>query len=78
MAVAGGRWSDRLAARLGLSSGGVRVSIAPRLEVALQLVVAPSVLSEKVVANVREAVEYAVTREVGRSIDELTLTVVGR
>jgi hypothetical protein len=37
-----------------------------------------SVPRDKVVANVREAVEYAVQRELGRSIDQLTLTVVER
>lgn len=76
-AVAGGRWYDRLAAAIGLPNRGVRVRMTPRLEVALALEVTPSVLREKIVANVREAVEYAVARELGRSIDELTLTVVG-
>jgi uncharacterized alkaline shock family protein YloU len=77
-AVTGGRWYERLAAGLGIGKRGVRVHSATRLEVALDLEVALSVPRDKVVANVREAVEYAVQRELGRSIDQLTLTVVER
>jgi len=77
-AVSGTRWYDRLAAVIGLGSRGVRVRATPRLEVALNLEMAVGVPRDKVVANVREAIEYAVQRELGRSIDELTLTVLER
>ena len=75
-AVAGAGWFDRLAARLGRDAGGVRVRDEP-LEVDLNVEIAPSVPREQVLANVRDAVSYAVQRDLGRPITRLNVTVVG-
>ena len=73
-AVAGARWLDRIAARLGKAEAGVRVKTEP-LEVELSVELAPTVPREQVLTNLREAVMYAVQRDLGRPLSRLTVTV---
>ena len=76
-AVEGARWFDRVAARVGLvPDAGVRVKAEP-LEVDLNVEIAPTVPREQVIANLREAVMYAVQRDLGRPISRLSVTVEG-
>jgi uncharacterized alkaline shock family protein YloU len=72
-AVAGARFLDRLAGRLGLGLGGIRIDVDP-LAVDLNVELAPGVPREQVIANVREAVMYAVQRDLGRPIVRLNVT----
>ena len=75
-AVVGARWLDRLVARMGMSEAGIRVKSDP-LEVDLNVEISPSVPREQVVANLRDAVSYAVQRDLGRPISRLRVTVEG-
>jgi uncharacterized alkaline shock family protein YloU len=75
-AVVGARSLDRLRSRLGLGGGWVEVRAEP-LEVELNIEIAPTVPRAQVLANVREAVAYAVQRDLGRPISRLTVTVEG-
>lgn len=76
-AVHGQGWPGRLAARFGLGRGGIDVQTRPHLRVRLNLQLASSVPRSQVAANVVEAVRYAVQRDLGRTIDELTVLVDG-
>ena len=76
-AVAGERWHERLAARLGIDLGGVTVFSDPELCVRVNLRLASGVPQAQVAANVAEAVDYTVQRDTGRKIDDLTITVDG-
>jgi uncharacterized alkaline shock family protein YloU len=77
--VVGPRWYQRLAARLGLSATpGVAVEADGGLKVTLDLHVAPSVPQAQVATNVAEVVRYRVQRDLGRTIDRLTVRVDGR
>lgn len=66
----------RLARRLGLQ-GGVRVDYDP-LRVEMNLDLSPNLPREQVLANVRDAVAYAVQRDMGQPVEQLTLTIDGR
>ena len=63
-------------ARAGMAEDGVQVKAEP-LEVRLNVELAPSVPREQVVANLRDAVTYAVQRDFGRPISRLEVTVEG-
>jgi len=76
-AVAGERWYERVAARLGIHAGGVAVSSDPELRVHVNVHLASGVPAAQVAANVAEAVDYTVQRDTGRKIDELKVTVDG-
>ena len=76
-AVAGEGWHERLAARVGIEAGGVKVHGGPPLRVEVNIHLAPGVPAGQVVANVAEAVRYTVQRDSGRTIDELRVTVDG-
>jgi len=76
-AVTGGRWYERLGARVGIGGHGISVHTTPELNVAVNLDLAAGVPREQVLANVREAISYAVQRDLGRSISQLTLNVNG-
>jgi hypothetical protein len=67
---------NRLASRLRMGGGGVKVSADP-LEVDLNVEIAPTVPREQVLANVREAVAYAVQRDLGQPLSRLTVTTEG-
>ena len=76
-AVVGGRWLERVGARLGLvTQPGIRVKAEP-LEVDLNVELAPTVPREQVLTNLRDAVMYAVQRDLGRPITRLNVTVDG-
>jgi hypothetical protein len=66
----------RVANMLGRDSG---VAIADQpLRIEMNLELSPVVQREQVLANVRDAVSYAVQRELGRPIEQLTLKADGR
>jgi uncharacterized alkaline shock family protein YloU len=77
VAVKGPRWYDGLLALLGRGPAGVRVSLQPKLRVALYLALAPGVPVAQVVGNVESAVRYVVQREIGRHLDEVAIHVGG-
>jgi uncharacterized alkaline shock family protein YloU len=74
LSVGGQRWYDRLLALIGRGRRGVSVQMQP-LRIELRLRVAPGLPKAAVADNVEEAVRYAVQRDLGRSIDELTVHV---
>ena len=76
--VVGTRWIERVATRLGRRNAGIRVTVAPQLEVSLTVALAPGLPRDTILANVAEAVRYTVRRDAGRPIDHLTLNVAGR
>jgi uncharacterized alkaline shock family protein YloU len=76
-AVAGEGWLERLAVRLGLEGGGVRVHIGEQLTVRVNIHLAPGIPAAQTAANVAEAIRYHVRRETSRSVDELSVTVDG-
>lgn len=76
-AVAGERWYERVAARLGIDAGGVTVSSDAELRVHVNVHLASGVPAAQVAANVAEAVDYTVQRDAGRKIDQLKVTVDG-
>ncbi len=76
-AVAGEGALQRLAARLGMDSGGVSVRSGGKLSVRINVHLAAGIPATQVAANVAEAVRYHVQRETGRQIDELVVTVDG-
>lgn len=76
-AVSARRWSDRFWALVGRGPAGVAVETEPMLTVEVNLSLAPNVPQPQVVANVAEAVRYAVQRDFGRSIDRLSVLVDG-
>ena len=76
-AVAGDGALQRLAARLGIDSGGVTVRLADTLSVRVNVHLAAGIPATQVAANVAEAVRYQVRRETGHQIDELVVTVDG-
>jgi uncharacterized alkaline shock family protein YloU len=79
VAVVGPRWYERLLARLGVSrSAGVRVEARPALSVTLDLRVARAVPAAQVASNVAEVVRYRVQRDLGRTIERLTVRVDGK
>lgn len=76
-AVVGAGALRRLAARLGIDSGGVNVRRGETLSVHVNVHLAAGIPATQVAANVAEAVRYQVQRETGRAIDELVVTVDG-
>ena len=76
-AVAGEGALGRLAARLGIDTGGVEVRRGATLSVRVNVHLAAGIPATQVAANVGEAVRYQVQRETGRQIDELVVTVDG-
>lgn len=74
LSVGGQRWYDRLLSLIGRGRRGVSVQMQP-LRIELRLRVAPGLPTAAVADNVEEAVRYAVQRDLGRSIDELTVHV---
>jgi len=76
-AVAGEGALQRLAARVGIASGGVSVGRGEKLSIHVNVHLAAGIPAAQVAANVAEAVRYQVQRETGRAIDELVVTVDG-
>jgi uncharacterized alkaline shock family protein YloU len=76
-AVAGEGTLNRLAARLGIHSGGVTVRRGEKLSIHVNVHLAPGIPATQVATNVGDAVRYQVQREIGRQIDELLVTVDG-
>lgn len=74
LSVGGHRWHDRLLALIGRGRRGVRVQMQP-LRVELRLRIAPGVPAAAVADNVEEAVRYAVQRDLGRDIVQMTVLV---
>ena len=66
-----------LLTRLGRRVRGLRVRIAPTLDVELFIRVAFGVPIAEVASNVEAAVRYAVVQALGRDIDALTIHVDG-
>lgn len=56
-AVAGERWHERLAVRLGIEAGGMTVRSDPQLRVQVNVHLASGVPAAQVAANVAEATE---------------------
>jgi uncharacterized alkaline shock family protein YloU len=77
-AVSARRWTERLLAFVGRGSPGVTVAAEPRFTVEVNLSISPNVPRAQVAANVADAIRYAVHREFGRSIDQLTVLVDGQ
>lgn len=67
----------RILSALGRATPGVRVRIAPTLDVELALRVALGVPIAEVASNVEAAIRYAVRQSLGRDIDSLTIHVDG-
>ena len=67
----------RLAARLGLTQPGLRVSIVNGVALDLRLTVAYGVPVAEVARQVESAVRYAVRRSLGREIERLRIHVGG-
>jgi uncharacterized alkaline shock family protein YloU len=71
------RWLDRVAALIGRGSAGVAVDAGAPFKIEVNVILSPSVPQAQVVANVADAIRYAVHRDFGRSIDELSVMVDG-
>ncbi|MCI0346290.1 MAG: Asp23/Gls24 family envelope stress response protein [Chloroflexi bacterium] len=68
---------DEFLARLGLASPGLRVAIAERLTIELDLSVAYGVPVAEVARQVDSAIRYRIRQALGREVDSLTIRVAG-
>jgi uncharacterized alkaline shock family protein YloU len=68
---------SRILSRLGRHTRGLRVRIAPALDVELYIRIASGVPIAQVANNVESAVRYAVRQGLGREVDQLKIHVEG-
>jgi uncharacterized alkaline shock family protein YloU len=74
---AGGGLPARLFERVGLSTRGIKVGLAKRLEIELDLTIAYGLPIAEVARQVDSAIRYAIRRALDREVDRLTIHVDG-
>jgi uncharacterized alkaline shock family protein YloU len=74
---AGGRWIDRIGARLGIAPRGIRIGLGSELTVDLDLTIAHGLPVAEVARQVDSAVRYTIRRSLGREVTRLTIHVDG-
>jgi uncharacterized alkaline shock family protein YloU len=77
-AVHEARWYERPLGWFGFKTPGVTISSREPLRVEVNMDLVQGVPPAAVASNVTKAVRYIVQRDVGRPIDELTLSVGGQ